>query len=490
MRSKARKLHFVLFSVIAVTASIGTAQAATRVVCPTMVSGCYSTKIQTAIDASAAGDIVTVKSGTYYENILVDKVITINSEKGASTTIIDGRNKTRAVPNNDSVVEIIAGATLNGFTLNNGIGKLENSMRFGGGIYVLDASPAIKNCVISYNSGQGGGIFVSGMTASPSISNCVIRYNVTGSETPDGRFGGGGGISIAQAGNSTITDCVISDNHAGYGGGLYLGGTAATIVRSTISGNTANGWNNHGGGGIYAVAAVVTMTNCVVSNNTAFGYNLEGGGLYFYYASPIMTNCTVANNASSGVGGVAMLGVGSIGGGPYGGGTGVITNSIIMDGFGYGSVPVTISFSDIQGGPAGTNGNIDADPQFVSNTDYRLAAGSPCVDTGTNSGAPVNDRDGNPRPQNGLTDMGAFEYGSESTKITITRGLYDYLLDKLDVSASTTLSLGSSKLYCNGYLMSLKSGVWSVSIPNLIKAPERITVCAPGVNPVHCRSLE
>jgi hypothetical protein len=45
---------------------------------------------------------------------------------------------------------------------------------------------------------------------------------------------------------------------------------------------------------------------------------------------------------------------------------------------------------------------------------YRLAAGSPCIDAGTDEGAPARDRDGDPRPLRGRTaprvDIGADEY--------------------------------------------------------------------------------
>ena len=43
---------------------------------------------------------------------------------------------------------------------------------------------------------------------------------------------------------------------------------------------------------------------------------------------------------------------------------------------------VTVTYSDVENGWSGT-GNIDADPLFVdpANGDYRLAAGSPCINT-------------------------------------------------------------------------------------------------------------
>jgi hypothetical protein len=91
---------------------------------------------------------------------------------------------------------------------------------------------------------------------------------------------------------------------------------------------------------------------------------------------------------------------------------------------------VEISFSDIQGGWAGT-GNIDADPCFVApgywdangtpddanddfwvDGDYHLMFGSPCVDAGDPNyagGAEETDLDGKPRVMGGRIDIGAYE---------------------------------------------------------------------------------
>ncbi|MCB9768444.1 MAG: hypothetical protein H6752_09630 [Candidatus Omnitrophica bacterium] len=55
-------------------------------------------------------------------------------------------------------------------------------------------------------------------------------------------------------------------------------------------------------------------------------------------------------------------------------------------------------------------GNINSDPKFVDpeNGDYRLQRGSPCIDSGTDTGL-TTDLDGKPRPIGGY-DMGAYEF--------------------------------------------------------------------------------
>ena len=74
-----------------------------------------------------------------------------------------------------------------------------------------------------------------------------------------------------------------------------------------------------------------------------------------------------------------------------------------------------VSYTCIAGGWPGT-GNIGEDPVahdplFVdpANGDLHLSPSSPCVDTGTATGAPDHDLDGNPRPAGAGVDMGAYE---------------------------------------------------------------------------------
>lgn len=90
-----------------------------------------------------------------------------------------------------------------------------------------------------------------------------------------------------------------------------------------------------------------------------------------------------------------------------------------------GNVDLTVRYSQFNGdGGAGgdvnvtdTEGNISGQPGFVDITDYRLAAGSPAIDSGDPGAAnPMIDLDGTMRPIDGngddvaVRDMGAFEF--------------------------------------------------------------------------------
>ncbi|SVE59509.1 uncharacterized protein METZ01_LOCUS512363, partial [marine metagenome] len=126
------------------------------------------TVIQTAINATTAGDTVLVYAGTYTENInyngknivVGSLYLTTSDTSYISSTIIDGNQQ-------DRVVYIDGGGSINGFTIKNGVN------RFGAGVNMSSAS-IINNCKIINNisDGQGGGVYGSG-----TISGCLISGN-------------------------------------------------------------------------------------------------------------------------------------------------------------------------------------------------------------------------------------------------------------------------------------------------------------------------
>ena len=221
------------------------------------------------------------------------------------------------------------------------------------------------------SNSPGGGIYC-GSDSYPTITNCTVSGNSADDD--------GGGIYCYYSSFPTITDCTISGNSAsGDGGGIYFEASYAAIINCTVSGNSASR-----GGGIYCSSFDPIITNCTITENTASKY---GGGIYCYYSSPIITNCIFWKNTP-----VEIQASG-------------------------GEDPV-VTYSDIQGGYPG-DGNINADPLFVSDSDYHLTESSPCINAGTNDATelPDTDKDGNPRIVNGVVDMGAYEYGSHPPEL-------------------------------------------------------------------------
>jgi len=323
----------------------------------------------------------------------------------------------------------------------------------GGGVFTINTDAMLMNCTLNGNSADRGGALCS-VNMNLTVINCVIDQN----SAPGPPGAGGGGVwvqnadalfldcelrdntSTAAAGaiialssganpaQVTMVGCSITGNSAEFAGGLAVQDALAFMFNCTIAGNQAldDQGNVAGGGGVWALdlshvreAAGLFMVNVlIVGNSTA----ARGGGVYAE-AEFTLTNCTISGNTAAESGG----GIDAA----HEGACGTVNNSILwgntpdqlLDGDGATTV---VRYSDIQGRGFGET-NIDADPMFVDsdNGDFRLQAGSPCIDAGHNwaiAGITEIDLDGNPRfaadeldfdPGCGVpvvVDMGAYEF--------------------------------------------------------------------------------
>ncbi|MBR6733506.1 MAG: InlB B-repeat-containing protein [Kiritimatiellae bacterium] len=178
--------------------------------------------------------------------------------------------------------------------------------------------------------------------------------------------------------NTVLRGFTLRNGHSAQDGGGVVGGT---LYNCRIVSNEAE---RHGGGAAYAA-----LVNCVVAGNKAFGGN--GGGLYNSSA----VNCTVVGNSATGNGG-----------GTFADATGVENVNCIVSGNAATQEPNISSMVTKRSCFTG-------DPAFVdaANGDFRLKGSSPCIDMGNNryvSGE--TDIRGNARIQNGIVDIGAYEF--------------------------------------------------------------------------------
>ena len=387
--------------------------------------------IQSGIYVASPGDTVLVADGVYTgygnKNITFGGLaITVRSENGPGNCIIDCEEDGRGFKffNNEGLDSV-----LSGFTIRNGLPDgYENED--GGGIYICPgSSPTIENCIIKNNGntddGVGGGIMIDGhdpylgpFPTFPMIKDCVIINNQAlhagGIRSTyanptilncriEGNSGIQGGVSL-YTGNALITNCIIRGNSASLnGGGISINGQASPVISGClISENVAYAE----GGGVYSFISNPQFINCVIVNNTCindpyYGVVGKGGGVYCGFP-PSFTNCTFAGNRAD-IGGDFYLFTTS---------SPTITNCILWSTttpIYFGSGNPSITYSCIYGGYFGT-GNINSNPQFVGGSNYSLISSSPCIDTGTSSGAPNTDIDGISRPQGSGYDMGAYEF--------------------------------------------------------------------------------
>jgi hypothetical protein len=269
------------------------------------------------------------------------------------------------------------------------------------------------------------------------LNNLVI----TGGLTEDGY---GGGILNGLYCTLSLDSCTITESEADNGGGICNFGTL-TMTNCTVSGNTASSiYSDNGliyhtgniyGGGIYNGRGALTMTNCTVARNTANGsYHGDGGGIYNSGGSLTLTNCTVASNiafssdGSSSGGGICDLG------------TSFIYNTIIVQNtastsdndvsgrsiYAYNTLSSFTDWTD-------SNNCLIYDPYLplftdVANFDFTLADNSQAIDRGNNSYVTtVTDIAGNIRIDNGIVDIGAYEFQDGRPSITDVALIVDRL---------------------------------------------------------------
>ena len=206
-------------------------------------------------------------------------------------------------------------------------------------------------------STAAGGLLAVSQTL---IQNSVIGMQVGDAVISEVRVSGTSDVGISFRGSGSISNSIVDHCASGISTASAIPGAALIVENSVLDGNATEGLINMG-----SAEDSVTLVNDLITNNAYAIVTISEVSLSVSY-------CDLWNN---------KLGNG-------------------------------IGFS------VGTD-SIAADPLYVSAIDYHLRAGSPAIDTGTSVGAPGQDFDLHPRPQDGdgvngaQFDQGAYEYESQ-----------------------------------------------------------------------------
>jgi len=465
-------------TVLALLAAAGTAAAATYNVSPGPANSATNLR-QAVIDANnnPGADTIALAAGLYEfkqsgrnedaaatGDLDILEPVTITGA-GADSTIIDGADLDRIfhiLTTTGAYPVAIADLTIRNGTPGTGTDEvggglrndggtltltrtkvLDGLARQGGGVYSVDATLVLDQCVVRNNravagtAGQGGGIYfretgawtlqlldsiVDGNWASDDgggIENFEGTVEIEGS-TVSGNYSGddGGGIENDNHGTGgylTIRNSAFVNNTAWNGGAIDNDGWV-TALNLTIAGNRATNTAKEawGSGGIRnsedtAVGIQVTLTNCTVYGNLAVtdgSLTLKPGDIS--NISPLASEVRMKN---------AILGtclshvdVGQNGTFVSWG------DNVIEDSSG-------CQLSSAGGAPPDTHGDPKlgtlSDNGTAGNAHMPLMSDSPAIDAADEAAAPSNDQLGQPRidgdDQGGTEpDIGAIEFAGQT----------------------------------------------------------------------------
>ena len=225
--------------------------------------------ISQAVALADDGMTIRVAPGTYNEQIdFQGKAITIESTDGAAVTIIDGSGFT-----DGSVVTCMNGegpdSVLRGFTIANGTAgtQLEKGdPTAGGGIFVNEASPTIEACIVRNNAADfGGGLFVR--RGDVIVRTCHFIQNV-------GTFDGGG--AQLNRSDGRLEECTFEQNVSGRnGGGVQVFTGSPFLIGCSFELNTA--LDNGGGIAWFPFMDDLLVEDCVLTRNSSS--KGQGGGI-------------------------------------------------------------------------------------------------------------------------------------------------------------------------------------------------------------------
>ena len=314
----------------------------------------------TAVDGCTAGtlgpdtiefaDGVDDETFTVGETLMVSDSLTVDGGDGDDVTISGGdarrvilvrsgmltlRNLTITGGNavRGSGVFIPAGGDLTAenvtFTDNEATGS--NANDGGAAVYVNGGATAtFTDCSFTDNtasgtSGSGGAILSNGGTiadssstysgntanraggaieANGASSTTLVDVDFDGNEAGDAP-GNGGAFHISGSGSASITRGTVSNNVAAReGGGFWNGSGEMTILRTTFTGNEAEGDSTStgtpvGGGAIFNNGGTLVADTLTVTGNSATGFLGSGGGFFSTGGAMTINGGTISGNAAN-----------------------------------------------------------------------------------------------------------------------------------------------------------------------------------------------
>lgn len=226
-----------------------------------------------AVEAAASGDTIMLAAGVHYGPVIINKHLTVTGA-GADTTTITGGLSKRAIKIESSPIDSTSPFLTTVFISNVTIKDGGNVIE-GAGIYNA-GDLTISDCVITNNSAdnKGGGIYsVGGVSTRTEVNNCTFNSNSTNAYSSSTGINVDGGGAIFSIGELIVNNSIFDNNSVYAHGG-------AVFVDST---------------NFYSLA---TIQNSTFYRNRAFS-----GGAIYNHGHVNLKNSTFELNSSTDVGG-------------------------------------------------------------------------------------------------------------------------------------------------------------------------------------------
>jgi len=222
-------------------------------------SGAQYSTVQDAIDNASVGDTIYVWEGIYYENVVVNKKVTLIGN-GTTNTTIDGGGSGYVILISSDWVEV-RNLTIN----NSGFGSLD------AGVAILDADNCrLENLNCSDNNKYGIRLYQSDGSIIENTTCINNSYN---------------GIYLGYSNSNTVSNCNI-----------YLNGRHGVCIY-TSTGNTVDG-NTIGPNLLHGIFMEDSTTTTITDNNmVSEGVYLEGYQLQHWSTHTIASDNSVNGEA-------------------------------------------------------------------------------------------------------------------------------------------------------------------------------------------------
>lgn len=230
--------------------------------------GTESSPEERAIDSDKAYRMThqTILSGDVYKDDEVDGVNLIfpanqSRDDNATHVLTINLDPTQQSGNNNTERTVVDGITIKG-------GHADQAKECGGGIFVMGSNNGggvyiIRRCFFIENyATQGGALYVASNVSNTAdeclIDRCGFFNNAAGQR--GNAVNEGGAIYLMGAG--TVVNCAVFNNE---NGGIYLANSAAKVINSTVTRNTASGIDGTG----HEVRNTVIWGNSTLSSDNA-----------------------------------------------------------------------------------------------------------------------------------------------------------------------------------------------------------------------------